>query len=168
VVPWSRMGRLPHEIFSILPGALPHSLALRRAKEEHFAGGLWIGIDGRDDSVPSISAGRSQDQLSAGIVWNWYSERRDYTMVQVWGVQAVPLGAEKFVHMVQTNGRGPGGCELGLMWYLEKQSGFYRFARRLHTQGSHETHVLFASCAGQLLCRAAHRITGGSAAGQGS
>jgi hypothetical protein len=158
IVPWGRMGRMAHEIFSILPGALPHSLALRRAREDHYAGGMWIGINGRDDDMLALSAARSQEQLASGIIWNWYSEKRDYTMVQVWGVQAVPLGAEKFLHAVQTNGRGPGGHELGLLWYLEKQSAFYRFARRLSVPDTHETHILFASNAAQILCRAAHAI----------
>ena len=168
IIPWGGMGCMAHELFSILPGALPHSVALRRAREDNSAGGIWVGITGRDDDVLALAATRSQEELSSGIIWNWFSEKRDYTMIQVWGVQAVPLGEEKFFHSIQTNARGPRGQELGLLWYLEKQSAFYRFARRLHIPDSHETHVLFASNGGQILCRVAHAIIEAAAQAESS
>jgi hypothetical protein len=158
VIPWCSMGQLAHEFFSILPGRLPHPLALRRACEDSFSGGQWIGINGMEDDVLAIAARHNHDSLVTGIVWNWYSARRDYTMVQVWGVQAVPLGTEKFIHAVQTNPRGPGGNDLGLLWYLERQSAFYRFARRLNIPDTHEAHILFGSCTGQVLVDAADAL----------
>lgn len=158
VIPWGRMGRLPHEFFSILPGKLPHPLALRRGSENAFGEGQWIGINGAEDDVLAVAARHSQEALTSGIVWNWFSPKRDYTMVQVWGVQSVPLGPEKFLHMVQTCGRGPGGGELGLLWYLERQSAFYRFARRLSIPDTHESHVLFASCTGQIMADILDRL----------
>jgi hypothetical protein len=150
-IPWGRLGLLPYELFSILPGRLPHPLALRRGTEHSFGEGQWIGINGSEDDVLAVAARRSQEALTSGIVWDWFSAKRDYTMVQVWGVQSVPLGSEKYLHMIQTSPRGQSGNELGLLWYLERQSAFYRFARRLSIPDTHETHVLFGSCAGQIL-----------------
>jgi hypothetical protein len=157
-IPWGRLGLLPHELFSILPGEMPHPLALRRSTEHTFGDGQWIGINGAEDDVLAIAARRSQEALTSGIVWDWFSARRDYTMVQVWGVQSVPLGPEKFLHMVQTSPRGSAGNELGLLWYLERQSAFYRFSRRLSIPDTHETHVLFGSCTGQILTDVMDRI----------
>ncbi len=158
VVAWSSMGRMAHEFFSILPGKLPHAVALRRGTEDEFGDGQWIGINGAEDDVVAVSARRSQENLSGGIEWQWFSRRRDFTMVQVWGVQAVPLGAEKFLHAMQTNPRGATGTDYGLLWYLERQSAFYRFARRLSIPDTHETQVLFGCCAGRLLVRASERL----------
>jgi hypothetical protein len=159
VFPWGRMGRLPHEYFSILPGGLPHAVALRRGCESAFGAGQWVGINGTEDDVVAMAARRSSEDLSSGIVWNWYSARREFTMVQVWGVQAVPLGSGKYLHAVQTSGRGPSGSGAGLLWYLERQSAFYRFARRLNVPDTHESHVLFGSCTGQILTDIADRRT---------
>ena len=155
IVPWGRLGRMAHEFFSILPGRLPHSLALRRSTEDEAGDGQWVGINGAEDDVVATSARRSRENLSGGIEWQWFSRRRDYTMVQVWGVQAVPLGTEKFLHAVQTNPRGSTGSDFGLLWYLERQSAFYRFARRLSIPDTHESHILFASCTGKILVNAA-------------
>lgn len=154
LIPWGPMGRLPHEFFSILPGRLPHPVALRRGCENAFGTGQWIGINGAEDDVVAVAARRSREDLISGINWNWFSARREYTMVQVWGVQAVPLGPEKFLHAVQTSPRGPGGNEAGVLWYLERQSAFYRFARRLSVPDTHESHVLFGSCTGRILTEA--------------
>lgn len=164
VIPWGGMGRLAHELFSIMPGKLPHSLALRRGNEDAFGEGQWIGINGMEDDVLAVSARRSPGELAEGIVWDWFSTRRDYTMVQVWGLQAVPLGPEKFVHAIQTSPRDSG--ELGLLWYLERQSAFFRFARRLSIPDTHESHVLFSSCTGQILTIAADRIAEQRATGE--
>ena len=152
------MGRMAHEFFSILPGRMPHSLALRRGCENAFGSGQWIGINGAEDDVVAMAARRSRDDLISGITWNWFSARRDFTMVQVWGVQAVPLGPEKFLHAVQTSPRGPSGNELGVLWYLERQSAFYRFARRLSIPDSHESHILFGCCTGRILTMAADAL----------
>ena len=77
---------------------------------------------------------------------------------QVWGVQAVPLGGEKFAHLVQTAERPEPGAPAGLRWYLERQSAFWRFARRLNLSGSPGSPVLFASCAARLLTLTADRL----------
>lgn len=158
VMSWARLGQMPNEFFSILPGKLPHPLALRRATEHAYGGGQWIGINGAEDDVLALAARNSHDSLVTGILWNWYSERRDYTMVQVWGVQAVPLGPEKFLHAIQTNPRGPGGSEIGMLWYLERQSAFFRFARRLSIPDSCEPHVLFGSSTGQILVEVLEKL----------
>jgi hypothetical protein len=154
VVPWGRMGRMAHEFFSILPGRLPHALALRRGTEEEFGQGQWVGINGAEDDVVAVSARRSQENLCGGIEWQWFSRRRDYTMVQVWGVQAMPLGPEKFLHAIQTSPRGATGADYGVLWYLERQSAFYRFSRRLNIPDTNESHILFACCTGRMLVAA--------------
>ncbi len=158
LIPWGPMGRMAHEFFSILPGRLPHPVALRRGCEDAFGTGQWIGINGLEDDVVAVAARRSREDLISGITWNWFSERRDFTMVQVWGVQAVPLGQEKFLHAIQTSPRGPGGNEMGVLWYLERQSAFFRFARRLSIPDTHESHVLFGCCTGRLLTRVADAL----------
>lgn len=158
LIPWGPMGRMAHEFFSILPGRMPHSLALRRGCEAAFGTGQWIGINGAEDDVVAMAARRSRDDLISGIVWDWFSARRDFTMVQVWGVQAIPLGPEKFLHAIQTSPRGPSGNEFGLLWYLERQSAYYRFARRLNIPDTHESHILFGSCTGRILTMAAEAL----------
>ena len=150
VVPWCSMGRLPHEFFSLMPGRLPHSLALRRESDEDFGQGVWIGANGGGDDILALAAARSPEPLAEGIATRWFSPRRDYTMAIIWGVQAIPLGDGKFVHAVQSAERA-GPDSYGLLWYLERQRAFYRFARRLSIPDTHEPHILFASCTGQLL-----------------
>ncbi len=150
VVPWSKLGRLPHEFVSILPGRLPSSIALRRRGEEGFSGGQWVGISGTESDVLAIAARRSQDELSKGLQWQWFSEGGDFTMVLVWGLQAIPLGDEKFLHIMQTASIGATHQDYGLLWYLERQSAFYRFSQRLSIPQDHETHFLFSTSSGQL------------------
>ncbi|MBP7948413.1 MAG: hypothetical protein KA004_02070 [Verrucomicrobiales bacterium] len=153
VVPWSKLGRLAHEFVSIVPGRLPSSIALRRVDEKGFAGGIWCGMSGTEDDVLAVAAKRTQDELTRGIRWQWYSQKGDYTMVQVWGLQVVPLGDEKFLHIMQTSCMGPSGQDFGLLWYQERQSAFFRFSRRLSLPQDHETHFLFSTSAGQLFAR---------------
>jgi hypothetical protein len=150
VIPWSKLGRLPHEFVSILPGRLPSSMALRRKGEEGFGGGQWVGISGTETDVVAIAARRSQEGLAKGIQWQWFSEGGDFTMVLVWGLQAIPLGDEKFLHIMQTASMGVHNQDFGLLWYLERQSAFYRFSRRLSLPQDHETHFLFSTSSGQL------------------
>ena len=150
VIPWSKLGRLPHEFVSVLPGRLPSSIALRRKGEEGFNGGQWVGISGTEADVLAIAARRGQDDLAKGIKWQWFSEGGDFTMVLVWGLQAIPLGDEKFLHIMQTATMGVTNQDFGLLWYLERQSAFYRFSRRLSLPQDHETHFLFSTSSGQL------------------
>lgn len=158
VIPWSRLGRLPHEFLSILPGRLASPVALRRAHEEAFDGGRWIGITGDERDVMALAAGISQEKLAEGIQWEWTSTNRIYQMVMVWGVQGIPLGPEKFAHLVQTAPRAESGAPAGLRWYLERQSAFWRYARRLHLPGAPGSPVLFSSCGARLLALAADRL----------
>jgi hypothetical protein len=157
IIPWSQLGRLPHEFLSILPGRLSAPLALRRASDEDSAGGRWIGITGDDRDILAIAAGSSREALADGIGWDWRSHDRRYQTVLVWGLQALPLGTEKFAHLIQTAGHPDPAAPAGLRWYLERQSAFYRFARRLNLPGASGSPVLFASAAAQLLVLAADR-----------
>ena len=160
IIPWSRLGRLPHEFLSILPGRLPGPVGLRRATEETFDGGKWIGITGDDRDVMATAAGASQEALALGLTWDWLSDNRLYHMILVWGVQAIPLGGEKFAHLIQTAAQ-PAPDAIGLRWYLERQSAFWRFARRLNLPGVAGSPVLFSSCGARLLTMAAARLQGG-------
>lgn len=153
IIPWSRLGKLPHEFFSVLPGRLPSSMALRRKNEDDFGQGVWVGISGTEKDVLAVAASRSQEHLARGLNVQWLSDNKNYTMTLVWGVQAIPLGEEKFIHLLQTASMGPNAADFGLLWYLERQSAFYRFARRLSLPQNHETHFLYSTIAGQLLTR---------------
>ncbi len=150
VIPWSKLGRLPHEFVSILPGRLPSSIALRRMGEAGFNGGQWVGISGTEADVLAVAARRGQDDLAKGVQWQWFSAGGDFTMILVWGLQAIPLGDEKFLHIMQTASMGVGKQDFGMLWYLERQSAFYRFTRRLNLPQDHETHFLFSTSSGQL------------------
>lgn len=156
IVPWSIFGRLPHEFFSILPGSMAAPVALRREHEDHAGDGVWIGVAGNSDDFVSVAGRRVQEELTSGIEWQWLSRRRDYTMTLVWGLQAFPIGREKYAHLIQSAARRQAGAEFGLQWYLERQSAFYRFNRRLGVPGDGAPHVLFSSCAGRILCHTAN------------
>jgi len=158
VIPWSPLGRLPHEFLSILPARLPGPVALRRDTEESCEGGCWIGITGDDRDVIALAASVSKEQLAPDLVWEWRSENRLYQMIQVWGLQAIPLGPEKFAHLIQTASRPEPDRPAGLQWYLERQSAFYRFARRLNLPSTPGSPVLFASCGARLLALASDRL----------
>ncbi len=159
-VPWGSAGRMAHEFFSILPAKVPHSAALRRRHEGGFDGGEWIGINGLEDDVVAVAARRVSDQLADGINWEWQDEEQDYQMTIVWGVQAMPLGEERCLHLLQTTARKEVGKEFGLLWYMQRQSSFYRFARRLHVPDTHEPTLLFSCATGQLLTLALGQAAG--------
>lgn len=162
IVPWSRLGRMPHEFLSILPGQLPAPVALRRGNENAFGGGCWIGVSGNSEDVMATAAARSNESLVDGVEWNWFSRDRSYAMVLVWGVQAMPLGSGKFAHLMQSAQHethdGQLIPDLGLQWYLERQRSFYKFARRLSLPGEGGTQVLFGCCGAAFLGRAADAL----------
>ncbi len=166
VVPWGWAGRMAHEFFSILPARLPHASALRRKSDEEFGGGQWIGINGLEEDIVAASARRVQEQLADGITWDWTSEDRNYSMVLVWGLQVMPMGPEKCLHIIQTAGRTAPGQELGILWYLARQSAFFKFARRLNVPDTYEPTLLFSATTGQLLALAVARVAGWSTAVQ--
>lgn len=149
---------MPQEFLSVLPGQLPGPVALRRRCENTFGGGCWIGITGDDLDGTAAAAARSLEPLSEGVRWDWFSNDRQYGMVQVWGVQALPMGTGKFAHMVQTSQDGAHGGMLGLLWYLERQRAFYKFSRRLSLPGEGGTQVLFGCCGADFLCQAADAL----------
>ena len=158
ILPYSRLGPLPSEFLSILPGRLPGPLALRRLHESAFDGGKWIGITGDHLDLLALAASASTEALAPGIAWDWFSADRRYHMVPVWGVQAIPLGPEKFAHLIQTAHHPDPASPVGLRWYLERQSAFWRFARRLNLPATPGSPILFASCAARLLTLAAQRL----------
>lgn len=150
VIPWSKLGRLPHEFVSIIPGRLPSAVALRRRGEDTFDGGRWLGISGTENDVLAVAARRKQEELAGQIEWEWFSEAGDFTMTLVWGVQVVPLGDEKFIHLMQTAMLGKDRRDSGVIWYLKRQQAFYQFSKRLSIPQDHETYFLFSTSAGQL------------------
>ncbi|RYD35289.1 MAG: hypothetical protein EOP86_08870 [Verrucomicrobiaceae bacterium] len=162
IVPWGRLGRMPHEFLSILPGQLPSPVALRRSDEHVFGGGCWIGASGNADDVTAVAAARSLESLADGVEWEWFSSNRLYSMVLVWGVQGMPLGPGKFAHLMQSarheTFHGEPLPDLGLLWYLEKQRAFFKFARRLSVPGEGGTQVLFGCCGALFLGLAADAL----------
>ncbi|MDB6069208.1 MAG: hypothetical protein JWL81_379 [Verrucomicrobiales bacterium] len=158
LIPWSPIGRLPHEFLSILPGRLPAPVALRRATEDAFAGGSWIGITGDNTDIMAHAAEVSREALHQDISWQWHSDNGRYQMILVWGVQSIPLGPEKFAHLIQTAVHPDPRAPAGLRWYLDRQSSFWRFARRLNLPGAPGSPVLFSSCGARLLTLAAERL----------
>lgn len=157
VVAWGELGRLPHEFFSILPGRLAHPVALRAGGMEGFGNGEWVGADGVGGGLLAVAAERSRERLAEGTETRWFSEDGMMAADLVWAVQGVPLGPERFVHVVQTAAQG-GGDGFGVMWYLERQRAFYEFAIRMGVPDTHECHFPFASLAGRLLVMASDAL----------
>ncbi len=157
VLAWGELGRLPHEFFSILPGRLAHPVALRAGGMEGFGNGEWVGADGVGGGLLAVAAERSRERLAEGTETRWFSEDGMMAADLGWVVQGVPLGPERFVHVVQTAGQG-GGDVFGVMWYLERQRAFYEFAIRMGVPDTHECHFPFASLAGRLLVMASDAL----------
>jgi hypothetical protein len=157
VVAWGELGRLPHEFFSILPGRLAHPVALRAGGMEGFGNGEWVGADGVGGGLLAVAAERSRERLAEGTETRWFSEDGMMAADLVWAVQGVPLGPERFVHVVQTAGQGAEDV-FGVMWYLERQRAFYEFAIRMGVPDTHECHFPFASLAGRLLVMASDAL----------
>ena len=157
VVGWGELGRLPHEFFSILPGRLAHPVALRAEGMEGFGRGKWVGARGFGGGLLAVAAERSRERLAEGTETRWFSEDGRMAADLGWAVQGVPLGPERFVHVVQTAAQ-VGGDGFGVMWYLERQRAFYEFAIRMGVPDTHESHFPFASLAGRLLVMASDAL----------
>ncbi len=157
VVGWGELGRLPHEFFSILPGRLAHPVALRAEGMEGFGQGEWVGSDGVGGGLLAVAAERSRERLAEGTETRWFSEDGMMAADLGWVVQGVPLGPERFVHVVQTAGQG-GADVFGVRWYMERQRAFYEFAVRMGVPDTHECHFPFASLAGRLLVMASDAL----------
>ena len=68
--------------------------------------------------------------------------------------QAVDQLAEDFAGIITANG---GSVTKTENWGLRTLA--YRFARRLNIPDSHEAHILFGSCTGQILVDASEALT---------
>lgn len=157
VLAWGELGRLAHEFFSILPGRLAHPMALRAVGMEGFGNGEWVGADGVGGGLLAVAAERSRERLAEGTETRWFSEDGMMAADLGWVVQGVPLGPERFVHVVQTAAQG-GEDVFGVLWYLERQRAFYEFAIRMGVPDTHECHFPFASLAGRLLVMASDAL----------
>jgi hypothetical protein len=157
VVGWGELGRLPHEFFSLLPGRLAHPVALRAEGMEGFGTGEGVGADGVGGGLLAVAAERSRERLAEGTETRWFSEDGMMAADLGWAVQGVPLGPERFVHVVQTAGQG-GEDVFGVRWYLERQRAFYEFAVRMGVPDTHECHFPFASLAGRMLVMASDAL----------
>lgn len=153
VVPWGRLGQMPHEYFSLLPGVFPSALALRRKNEHVFDHGVWLGADNTGNGIVAHEARLAQPELAEGIAWRWLTGDSAYEMILVWGLQIVPLGARGCLHVMQTAMHGALRRVYGLDWYLHRQHGFLHWRDRLHVTGDHHPHFLFGCSTGQLLGR---------------
>ena len=124
---------------------------------EGFGNGEWVGADGVGGGLLAVAAERSRERLAEGTETRWFSEDGMMAADLGWAVQGVPLGPERFVHVVQTAAQG-GGDGFGVMWYLERQRAFYEFAIRMGVPDTHECHFPFASLAGRLLVMASDAL----------
>jgi len=107
VIPWSGKLILPHEFFSIIPGRLPGSIAMVR-KMLHTE---WIGVDGGGQDTLAQAANAYGRALKKGVTWGWFggdrpgvwnwNNRRGQLSLK-WGIQAIPLNKERFLHIMQT------------------------------------------------------------------
>ncbi len=151
VVPWSPLGVMAHEFFSILPGALPDALALRRLEADKFGGGLWLGPTGTAVDPLATAARAAQDSLANGLNWRWITADGNYEMTLVWGLQAVPLGPRRHLHILQTSPLGTLRRSFGLDWYLQRQQAFTAFRDGLSLPGAHGPHFLFSCSTGRVI-----------------
>ncbi len=127
VIPWSGALNLPHELNSSVKGRLPCGLYL--LVEEGVVRGHWQwAASGR-------IAGRLVDTLTnAGRALHpdtsFEMQHGDTSYPIEWGVQAVPVDAETYVHAMQL---APGliSPNIGLDDYLTKRSAFQRAVEAL-------------------------------------
>jgi hypothetical protein len=137
VVPWGPLGQMPHE---------------RRAGETAFEDGLWLDLSWIASSPLALAARSAHLPLADGGSWSWISTDGDFEMVLVWGLQCVPLGLGRTLHMAQTGIQGALRRSFGVDWYLERQQGFVRFQNLLNLPSEgHEPHFLLSSATAMLL-----------------
>ncbi len=157
VVPVGKLGQLPHEFFSVLPGGFATALGLRRLIQNRGGEGLWLDSASRSDSLLALDARDSHDELAEGVDWRWVSDDGNFEMILVWGMQVIPLGPQATLHVMQTAMQGALRRTFGFDWYLHRQHAFVTFRDVHGTTGDHEPHFLFANTTAQILNRLAGR-----------
>jgi tetratricopeptide (TPR) repeat protein len=131
--PWSVTQPMPHEIFSISPGALPWPVVLKWIEDAVLNPWAWDSLKTADPIVAALDAlGRKMTHdltVSAG----WASSVQ-YFKVD-WGIQAVPMDRTRFFFMTQSMPSGLLGGSLGLDSHLEKRRLFRQTIDPLRLDG---------------------------------
>jgi hypothetical protein len=140
VIPWSGPHMLPHEFFSWINGDLPAPLALKRGALGSWSNGRWVGPDGEVDHPLARAAREHPIDMYSNIEWN--HEIGGNRIELQWGLLAVPIRKEWYIHIVQT-ALQPGlvRSTFGLDWYFPRWIAFS--VNELQMDGEHAKHFLF-------------------------
>lgn len=118
-IPWSGGQILPHEFATVVAGALPTSLIFNRS----LLDGNFATSAGENDPLAE-EFGRAYD-LTDGISWD-HDEGR-LTIKVGWGLQLLPLGDGRIVHVMKTAQHGIFSKDFALPWYAKKVTAFSTF-----------------------------------------
>jgi hypothetical protein len=141
VVPWSGRDMLAHEFFSWMSGKLAGPLALARGVFGSWDSGDWIGPTGSRDDPLAKAAQEAGSSLSNGIEWNWEKGRLKIELQ--WGLQAVPVEKNRYLHVMHTAQLGIFRKIFGLDWYTERRGAFAEFVSHLQLEGQQESRFPF-------------------------
>jgi len=118
-IPWSGGQILPHEFATVVAGTLPTSLIFNRS----LLDGNFATSAGENDPLAE-ELGRVYD-LTDGISWD-HDEGR-LTIKVGWGLQLLPLGDGRIVHVMKTAQHGIFSKDFALPWYAKKVTAFSTF-----------------------------------------
>ena len=118
-IPWSGGQILPHEFATVVAGTLPTSLIFNRS----LLDGNFATSAGESDPLAE-EFGRVYD-LTDGISWD-HDEGR-LTIKVGWGLQLLPLGDGRIVHVMKTAQHGIFSKDFALPWYAKKVTAFSTF-----------------------------------------
>jgi hypothetical protein len=141
VIPWSGPTMLPHEFFCWMDGHLPSSVTLKRGAFGSWGSGRWVGPHGEADHPLARAAEDHPVNLNTGVEWDW--EKGRYKIHLQWGVQAVPLSENVYVHFAQTALHGVVRSRFGLDWYWDRAVAFFLFVKELKFDMKQERTFLF-------------------------
>ncbi len=143
---------LPHEFFSIQPGSLPSAIVLNRGSMGSWGSGEWTNAEGFVDN-PVAEAANSRKELQEGIKWNMTRAEGggpDSTTITTfkleWAVQAIPLGTEEYLLVVQSPMRRKlVFMNLGVEWYLGYRRAFSDFLAGLRCDGEYRSGIMHSA-----------------------
>jgi hypothetical protein len=153
LLPYGALGQMPHEFFSLVPGGFEYGLVQESLTDENGVCVIWRDDCNRYKSPLLREARIHEEQLSSGLNWRWLSDDNLYEMLIVWGVQIIPLGPHRTMHLMQTSMHGALRRTFGIDWYVEKRFLFRHFRDSIAPRHSGQPHFIFSSTTAQLLCR---------------
>jgi hypothetical protein len=123
-------------------GHLPASLTLKRGALGSWSNGRWVGPHGEADHPLARAATEHPTDMSSGIEWN--QEAGGYRIELQWGVLAVPVRNDWYIHVMQTALHdGLVRSTFGLDWYFARWVAFFLFVNELQLDGEQEKLFLF-------------------------